>query len=101
MTLTLFRAIGNGRRELCAQFRLINNNQVEADAHDDMAKAYVTEVRDHGIWSRKCGRTVFMQNDGADVLDAIADSLVNSSYLHAVVETPTPTDLPAYAAGRG
>lgn len=97
--LKLYRATGKGTHILAAQLRVDKNNRVELDCHDEVAKAYLSELRNSGIWSRKRGRAVLMDDDGADFIDAVADSLCNSSYWQAVVdEASTPTDMRVLAA---
>jgi len=94
--VSLLRATDAGL-ELAAQFAVAKKGRVQVEIFNEAVKPYVDDLRDNGIWSQKLRRTVLM-DDGADFLEALIDSLRNSSYWHASAEAPTPTSLPILAS---
>lgn len=94
--VSLFRATVGGL-ELAAQFSVAKNGRVQVDVIDKTAQPYIDDLREHGLWSQKLGHNVHM-DEGRDFLEAVVDSLRNSSYWHTSVEIPTPTDQPILAS---
>jgi hypothetical protein len=82
--------------KLAAQLRLAKNGRVEFDVIDRRVKPYVSDLREDGVWSQKLARIVTV-TDGSAFLDAVVESLRNSSYWQATVELETPTHLPVLA----
>jgi hypothetical protein len=93
--VNLFRVNGKGPK-LAAQLRLAKNGQVEFEVIDTKAKPLLSDLREDGVWSQRLARVV-TAGDGQLFLDAVLESLCNSSYWHATVEDPTPTHLPVLA----
>lgn len=91
----LFRANGKNPKP-AALLRLAQDGRIEFDVIDTRAKPYLSDLREDGVWSQTLARVVTV-NEGSAFLDAVVDSLCNSSYWHATVELETPTHLPVLA----